>query len=128
MTALATFPQVGKMVLMLSSNQPGEIVAAANAIDRTLRNAGHDWHDLVRAIEIGAATMTKPPRKGEPVIEPVTEQDIARYVLGRQAELSAQERDFVRTIMKRMAYGDSITDKQSRWLKAIFMALGGATQ
>jgi hypothetical protein len=49
--AIVTFPSVGKLVLLLSSDQPGEIVAAASAIDRTLRVAGFDWFDLVKAID-----------------------------------------------------------------------------
>jgi hypothetical protein len=38
------------MILMLSSDQPGEVVAAAAAITRTLNQIGADWHTLADAI------------------------------------------------------------------------------
>ena len=47
-----------KLLPMLASNQPGEVVAAAAAIGRTLEHNGNDFHDL-------AATLTKKP-KAEP--------------------------------------------------------------
>jgi len=47
MTALAPIaPRLRKLLLMLSSSAPGEVVAAAGAIGRTLKDAGADWHDL----------------------------------------------------------------------------------
>lgn len=39
-----------KCVLLLSSDQDGEVLAAARAIDRTLTSLGIDWHDLADAI------------------------------------------------------------------------------
>lgn len=127
MTALSTFPAITKMVLMLSSNQPGEVVAAAAAIDRSLKGAGRDWFDLVRAIENGAASLV-PVRKVEPAADAITETDMARFCLGRQAELTSSERDFVRTVLKKLAYGDSLSTAQAKWLKAIYLGLGGAVQ
>jgi Mg2+ and Co2+ transporter CorA len=38
--------KLGKLILMLSSPNDGEAVAAVRAIERTLRNTGHDWHAL----------------------------------------------------------------------------------
>jgi hypothetical protein len=42
--------QLGKMVLMLSSDHDGEVVNAARAIDRVLRANRLDWHDLAQAL------------------------------------------------------------------------------
>lgn len=39
-----------KCVLLLSSDQDGEVIAAARAIDRTLSSMGMDWHDLADAV------------------------------------------------------------------------------
>ena len=46
----AIAPQLGKLVLLLSSSHDGEIVAAARAIDRVLRANGRDWHDFAQAL------------------------------------------------------------------------------
>ena len=35
-----------KLIPCLGSDQPGEILAAVAAIERVLRSAGADWHDL----------------------------------------------------------------------------------
>ena len=43
-------PKLSKLILLLSSNQDGEVVAAARAIGRTLSGAGMDWHNLVKAL------------------------------------------------------------------------------
>jgi hypothetical protein len=40
-------PRLRQLLLMLSSNQPGEVAAAAAAITRTLEKTGASWHDLV---------------------------------------------------------------------------------
>jgi hypothetical protein len=44
MTALA--PRVGQLVHLVGSDRDGEVMAAVRAFDRTLRQAGHDWHYL----------------------------------------------------------------------------------
>jgi hypothetical protein len=46
--------QLGKMIPRLGSNHDGEVVATARAIERALRGAGHDWHDLVKGLHLSA--------------------------------------------------------------------------
>src|ERR1700719_2990822 len=48
-----------KLVPMLASVQPGEVVAAVAAIGRTLEHHGNDFHDL-------AALLTKEPKAPTP--------------------------------------------------------------
>ncbi len=45
-------PRLCKLLLMLSSPHDGEVVAAARAIAAALNNAGHDWHDLVKGLNL----------------------------------------------------------------------------
>ena len=47
-------PRLQKLLLMLSSPNSGEVVNAARAIERTLREAGADWHDLVNGLLLPA--------------------------------------------------------------------------
>jgi len=49
-----------RLLLLLSSDQPGEVTAAAAAITRTLQSAGHDWHDLVNGLTATATAAAKP--------------------------------------------------------------------
>jgi hypothetical protein len=39
-------PRLAKLLPLLSSDQPGEVVATARAIGQTLQRGGMDWHDL----------------------------------------------------------------------------------
>ena len=51
MTSLApTLPKLEKLVPRLASDADGEVVATVRAIDRTLRGAGCDWHDLTEVL------------------------------------------------------------------------------
>jgi hypothetical protein len=53
MTSFADIaPTVGKLLRLLGSDRPGEVVAAVRALRRVLRSADRDLHDLANAIEI----------------------------------------------------------------------------
>lgn len=58
--------RIGKLVLMLSSDQPGELQAAAAAIGRTLQAEGATWHDLAASITAPVATNDDKPKRDEP--------------------------------------------------------------
>jgi hypothetical protein len=45
--------RVGQLIRMLSSDQPGEVGAAAQALNRTLISAGLDIHKLADVVEAG---------------------------------------------------------------------------
>lgn len=46
--------KLAKLIPMLSSPMDGEVVAAARAIEKSLKGAGLDWHDLVNATSFKA--------------------------------------------------------------------------
>lgn len=52
--------KLSKLVRMLTSDQDGEVVAAARSINRTLKNAGLDIHVLAAAIERGNVASGTP--------------------------------------------------------------------
>ena len=58
--ASSTATRLAQLLLLLSSDQPGEIINAARAIGQTLQNAGADWHDLT------AKLLTQPQIKALP--------------------------------------------------------------
>ena len=43
--------RLGKLIRLLSSDQPGEVAAAAGAINRALKTAGIDIHELAAVVE-----------------------------------------------------------------------------
>jgi hypothetical protein len=110
-TQLTTIaPKLQKLLLMLSSEQPGEVVSAACAIGRTLQSIGADWHDLVAGLLVG----------------PVSNSDGAdwsamrEYCLRHQDRLRPREVEFLNNI------GDwrgDLTEKQFKWLASIHARL-----
>lgn len=110
-------PRLKKLLTMLSSNQPGEVVSTAAAIGRTLAGAGLTWHDLAAAL---APTPARPhPRMNNP--RSMAEQ------LRAGATLTAWERDFIAAVLRRMQRGQQLSPKQSATLDKIYgERLGGA--
>src|SRR5512132_3366214 len=115
-----------KLLPMLSSDKPGEVVAAVAAIDRTLRGAGCDFHDRASAV----AKPTTPPHKEPPPRpyhrEPPSPPDrshwqaMREFCLSRPDLLRPREREFVEDLGH---WRGNITDKQLGWLGAIHARL-----
>lgn len=122
MTGLALATTVGKCVRLLASPSPGERLAAVSALNRTLKRAGLDFHDLAVAAEDGLS-KTRPPKAGPPSIT-----NLAKAVWIRNAKLgslNASQRDFIVHAIELLAYGHQLSEKQMRWLNAIYLAMGG---
>jgi hypothetical protein len=59
-TSLSTIgPRLAKLPL-LSSDQPGEVLATARAIGQTLQRGGMDWHDLAALVADGGKRQAAP--------------------------------------------------------------------
>jgi hypothetical protein len=114
-------PRLKKLLLMLSSTQPGEVVAAAGAIGRTLREAGRDWHDLARGLLAEAPHPQPRPRRPPP--DP--DEDAAwrvmwRFCRERQGVLRSREREFIDSLGE---WRGRPTETQRAWLSAIYARL-----
>jgi hypothetical protein len=131
------------MRLMLISDQPGEVIAARSALQRTLESAGYDFHRFVDLIESGQivdADTMRQLQEAQDALERERAQaqaDIARasqvlnseratlysmadYCDQRGAFRSETERTFVSDMVVRSKYG-TMTDKQEKWLRDIFV-------
>jgi len=65
----ATSRRIGQLIRMLSSDQPGEVGAAAQALTRTLASAGTDIHQVADIVERG---LQLPLPSKQPVQRPLT--------------------------------------------------------
>jgi hypothetical protein len=97
-----------KLVLMLSSDQPGEIVGAARAIDRTLRSAGCNWHDLADLVDGVPASGDDQSRNW---------RSMRDFCAQRSHLLRSREQAFIDHID---SWRGELTEKQSAWLIAIY--------
>lgn len=84
-------PRLAKLVPLLSSDQPGEVVAAAAAIGRALESIGATWHDLAARITVGATPPAPPPTSQRPDL---AFKRMAETLL-RRPDLSRRRREFL---------------------------------
>lgn len=122
MSALAIVaPKLSKLIPLLGSDQPGEVVAAATAIHGLLKKAGCDFHDLVTAIESppsaarSAAEYDSGPRGNL--------QRIADFCIHHVAALNPKEATFVRQMHAMIFVGREISTRQRDWLESIYIKL-----
>src|SRR5262245_61486024 len=101
------------MLLMLSSDKSGDVVAAASAISKLLRANNLDWHDL-------AARIIEPPKREIVYVEQPRDDEAWRETLEacqRHANrLRSREREF---LMSLEDWVGELTDRQSDWLAGI---------
>lgn len=118
MTVAEIAPAIRPLILLLSSDKPGEVAAAAAQISRRLRKAGLDWHDLADAIG------EQPVRSRAPVAR--TWVDVVDHVLAPEgASLDPRERAFAESMRSILARGWPPSEKQQRWMRALFERAGG---
>jgi hypothetical protein len=113
-------PKLKKLLLMLSSDQPGEVINAAHLIDTTLRGVGADWHDLTAGL-LTPVTATHSARRGD---DDLDWHAMREFCLRHSALLRPREREFMDSI------GDwrgQLTDKQFAWLNSIHARVRRAT-
>ena len=101
-------PKLTKMLPLLGSDKPGEVLASVAAIARLLNGAGLDWHDLAALIQHG---FDKPQATG------LRWQDLARDLLARgNMMLRDAERDFLESMAH---WPTAPSDRQTEWLQNI---------
>jgi hypothetical protein len=113
-TAILGFPpttaeRLAKLVLLLSSPNRGEVVAAAAAIGRVLEAENRDWHDLAHSIKT-------PPRESDRHWSSWHWRSTAEWCAQHAEYMTEWERGFISDILKRRY---PLSEKQSACLERI---------
>lgn len=128
MTSLAPIlPKLSKLVLRLASDADGKVVATVRAIERTLRDAGCNWHDLTELLA-PARPMQRACPKPEPQPQrPQTWLAIANFCVlcPKAGALSPKDMAFVLEMVRMLRHGRTPSVKQTGWLLDIYAELGG---
>jgi hypothetical protein len=108
-----------KLIPRLGTTYEAEAIATIRAIDRTLKGAGFDWHDLANA---AAAHFSARIRQALQHLEPDSASDwadLARWCSDHEnGWLTSRERDFVSGMISWCRWRDP-TERQAAWLADI---------
>ena len=115
MMAVASIPpRIALLIPRLASDHEGERLATVAAIERTLRAAGRDFHDLARAVAGEAAPKNVPLSWG----------GLAKWCRDNaHGRLNDRERKFVTDLAARLVLGGEPSSKQADWLRGIYAKL-----
>lgn len=111
--------QLGKLIKLLASDKPGEVVAAAAAINRSLRSAGLDIHQLASVVDRSVLSPQSAPDPDHDDDEHHW-RDMRAFCAGRTQYLSDRERNFIDSLSH---WRGQPTVKQMNWLIAIAQRL-----
>jgi hypothetical protein len=104
-----------KLLLMLSSDRDGEVISAARAIGRTLKDAGADWHDFAGRLLAPAHSPRRTTRAQHNDTD-TNWREMREFCLQHSELLRSREMEFITGL------GDwrgDLTEKQFAWLNAI---------
>jgi hypothetical protein len=120
-------PKIAKLIPLLASDHDGEVVATARAIDRTLKSAGLDLHDLAQAMAAPKIPTVYGGRAArQPAQRPTSLWDIAVWLRTHVgSRMNHKEQKFVADMASRLAAGCRASKKQENWLRNIYAWYGG---
>jgi ABC-type iron transport system FetAB ATPase subunit len=117
--------RIEKFLLLLGSDKPGEVAAAAAALCRALKSEGRDLHDLVGALKGGRVVYRDKviEKTVYPKVEELSPREIEQLCLDQDtSRLNDRERQFLEDMSRRYS---TPTPKQEAWLFAIHDKLLG---
>jgi hypothetical protein len=117
-------PRLRQLLLMLSSDQPGEVAAAAAAIGRALKSAGTDWHALANGLLAEAPQSSRARHTDNNNSDADNWREMLEYCAQRTEMLRSREQEFIESLGE---WRGRPTEKQFAWLCAIYARLRGAT-
>jgi hypothetical protein len=120
-------PRLAKLLPLLSSDQPGEVVATARAIGQTLQRGGMDWHDLA-ALVCGEAKRQAAPAFTFANLAPRTARKQIALLAGRST-VTLEDRvrlEQLRQWLHGQAVSVRLPPDQVQWLDGLWRsAFGG---
>ncbi|MBO4169692.1 hypothetical protein [Cereibacter azotoformans] len=125
MSVMTPIPsKIALLIPRLASDADGEIVATVRAIDRQLRAAGLDFHDLVSRLT--SATEPEPMQWTRPDPAEPSLFDMASWLRFHALDrLTDNQRDFIVKATGILGAGRHLSEKQAAWLRNLYDQHGG---
>lgn len=102
--------KVGKLIRLLASDKPGEVVAAASALQRTLQASGRDLHDIADIVEAGLRPAQPRQLSGPPAPNLDDWGSMAWWCHHHRHRLPVHQRELVEDLL--LGRGDGFDDGQ----------------
>lgn len=133
-----TRERLAKLIPRLATDHDGEVVATVRAIQRTLKAAGMDLHDLAKSLGQEPQVIIRykevyreapqPEQKfhmEEPKLSLSEQFDRWAFVFQRmdKGRVSSNEREFIHDIAGNFDGGRRLTHRQEKWLVDIYNRL-----
>ena len=117
--------RLAKLLLMLSSPHDGERIGAVAAIERLLKSAGLDWHDLTRSI-VAPQHPTQPDAREPGKHVPGHELADLIAALRANCRFNARSEEFLDSLLAcaRRYATVSLSPKQLAWLEDLMSRAG----
>jgi hypothetical protein len=109
-------PRLRQLLLLLSSDQPGEVAAAASAITRILQKSGADWHALVDGLVKDTPQQKRAAHADHNDGAAADWRVMRDFCLARRNRLRERELEFLDSLG---SWRGDLTEKQHGWLSAI---------
>jgi len=138
--------RVASLVRLLASDKDGEIVAAAHALKRTLESAGTDINGLAHGIENLGKNAVVPDEIKKKIWDAAVQHTenrlhgrddfrstdgkpdwkaVALFCQRNIQRLDTKHHDFINKVAAQTVYDQEPTEKQHKYLFALFLQLGG---
>jgi hypothetical protein len=120
-------PRLAKLLPLLSSDQPGEVVATAHAMGQILKRGGMDWHHLAALIHAEAARQAAPAFTFASLAPRTARKQIA--ALARRPTMTMMDRvrlEQLRQWLLGQAVSVRLPEGQVQWLDGLWQqSFGG---
>src|SRR5215813_5365498 len=138
--------KIAAVVRLLASDRDGEVIAAVNALKRTLASAGTDINGLAHGIENLDKSTVVPDEIKKKIWDAAVEhtenrlhgadefrstdgkptwQSVALFCQRNKQRLRPQTHEFVDKMASQTVWDQEPTEKQHKYLFALFLQLGG---
>lgn len=105
--------KLGKLIRLLSSDQPGEAAAAAAALNRALLADGLDIHALAQVVERSSLVPSEKPQDDPPSDMSDAWKETRGFCARHRDLLSERDRAFIESLA---TWRGRPTEKQLQWL------------
>jgi hypothetical protein len=115
---LPVAPKLRRLIPLLGSDKPGEVLGTVEAMKRILAGAGLDLFDLAKALGDPPAYVSGPA--------PTNWHSLVALCLAQPTALRDQDITFLHSMRRQLLAGRTPSEKQAEWLRSCWTRVDAA--